>query len=179
MPAEKVVEIISDLREIGIEVILDGGWGIDALLKKQTRPHKDLDFLINKPDVEKLKEYFANRGYAVTDDSQWWHFMLDDGFSVVDVHVIDIDEAGNGVYGPKEMNALFPADGLNGSGEILGLPVNSLTPEYRVKCLTKKFGVVVRTGYSLTEKDYIDVKALCDRFNIQLPEDFIQFAQAR
>ncbi|MGH8515394.1 MAG: nucleotidyltransferase domain-containing protein [Gammaproteobacteria bacterium] len=31
-----------------------GGWGIDALLGAQTRPHKDLDLLIRLEDVAKV-----------------------------------------------------------------------------------------------------------------------------
>ena len=41
MRAEDVVELYALLLEQGVQVWVDGGWGIDALLTEQTRPHKD------------------------------------------------------------------------------------------------------------------------------------------
>jgi lincosamide nucleotidyltransferase A/C/D/E len=38
-----VIEIADLLQTSGIEVWLDGGWGVDALLGEQTRPRKDVD----------------------------------------------------------------------------------------------------------------------------------------
>ncbi len=34
--------------ELGITVWMDGGWGVDALLGTQTRPHRDLDIVIRQ-----------------------------------------------------------------------------------------------------------------------------------
>jgi len=36
---------------LGIRVWIDGGWGVDALLAEQTRPHEDLDIVIPEGDV--------------------------------------------------------------------------------------------------------------------------------
>ena len=43
MTAKDVIEIVNLLNQNDIEVIIDGGWGVDALLEKQTRTHADLD----------------------------------------------------------------------------------------------------------------------------------------
>jgi lincosamide nucleotidyltransferase A/C/D/E len=40
--ATDVAEIVEWLRTAGVEVWLDGGWGVDALIGEQTREHKDL-----------------------------------------------------------------------------------------------------------------------------------------
>ena len=42
-----VVEIIGNLQQAGIDVWLDGGWGVDALIRKQTRQHEDLDVVVD------------------------------------------------------------------------------------------------------------------------------------
>ena len=40
------IEIIHWAFDHGISVWLDGGWGVDALLGRQTRPHNDIDLFI-------------------------------------------------------------------------------------------------------------------------------------
>ena len=42
-----VVEILSDLRAAGCRVWVAGGWGVDALVGRQTRPHRDLDLAVD------------------------------------------------------------------------------------------------------------------------------------
>lgn len=48
-PAE-VIEALEVLAAGRIAVWLDGGWGVHALLGEQTRPHRDLDLVISRPD---------------------------------------------------------------------------------------------------------------------------------
>ena len=46
MPADEVVSIVDMLEGQGLQVWLDGGWGVDALVGRQTRKHEDLDIAI-------------------------------------------------------------------------------------------------------------------------------------
>lgn len=46
MHAQDVIDIVTRLDAANIAVWLDGGWGVDALIGKQTRPHDDLDVVI-------------------------------------------------------------------------------------------------------------------------------------
>jgi lincosamide nucleotidyltransferase A/C/D/E len=39
--AADVVEILGWLGAVSVDVWLDGGWGVDALVGEQTREHKD------------------------------------------------------------------------------------------------------------------------------------------
>ena len=43
MDAPSVIRIVDRLERDDIDVWLDGGWGVDALLGKETREHDDLD----------------------------------------------------------------------------------------------------------------------------------------
>ncbi len=38
--------------------------------------------------------------------------------------------------------------------------------------------VKFHTGYNLDESDYLDVKALCQRFGIEMPQEYGQFESA-
>ena len=42
-PASQVLKLCRDLHAHSIEIWIDGGWGVDALLGTQTRPHSDVD----------------------------------------------------------------------------------------------------------------------------------------
>ena len=44
------------LENLGINIWIDGGWSVDALLGEQTRHHEDLDIVIQQKDVLKLRE---------------------------------------------------------------------------------------------------------------------------
>lgn len=58
MHAEDVI-MLTLLLEQGVQIWLDGGWGIDALLQQQTRPHKDLDVLVQLADLGKMTALFS------------------------------------------------------------------------------------------------------------------------
>jgi hypothetical protein len=47
MTSADVIDIYSTLGGLGIKIWIDGGWGVDALLGRQTRPHKDLDIALD------------------------------------------------------------------------------------------------------------------------------------
>ena len=55
MTSIDVIDFYTTLENSGIEMWVDGGWGVDALLGEQTRPHKDLDITIQQKDVPKLR----------------------------------------------------------------------------------------------------------------------------
>jgi aminoglycoside-2''-adenylyltransferase len=54
MTSPAVRSILHELGRAGIEVWLDGGWGVDALLGRQTRPHAGLDIIVRVADLRKL-----------------------------------------------------------------------------------------------------------------------------
>ncbi|MGZ4382041.1 MAG: nucleotidyltransferase domain-containing protein, partial [Gaiellaceae bacterium] len=43
MRATDVLEVLAALGEAGVRASLEGGWGVDALVGRQTREHEDLD----------------------------------------------------------------------------------------------------------------------------------------
>src|SRR3990167_9993219 len=98
--SKDVLDLYLHLDDLGIKIWLDGGWGVDALLSKQTRLHSDLDIIVQQQDVFKLREFLGSLGYQNIErnDTSDWNFVLgnDKGYEV-DVHVIIFDDHGNGI----------------------------------------------------------------------------------
>jgi lincosamide nucleotidyltransferase A/C/D/E len=164
--AQSVVDLYRLSNSNGIEIWIDGGWGVDALLGEQTRPHDDLDIAIQEKDLPGLHALLGPRGYrnVPRDDTSAWNFVLgDEKGHLVDVHVIVFDQDGNGIYGPPENGLMYPAASLTGKGKILGRAVNCISAEYAVK---------FHTTYTPDDNDIKDVSALCDRFGIDYPEEY-------
>ena len=166
MQESDVLEFCLSMENSGITVWIDGGWGVDALLGEQTRPHKDLDIAIQGKDVALLREELRAKGYhdIRLEIARPHNFVLGDGNGhEVDVHVIVLDAQGNGIYGPPGNGEMYPAASLNGMGTIAGHPVKCISPAWAIK---------FHSGYRLQEKDFKDVSALCEKFGVKLPEEY-------
>jgi len=164
MTANDVAEIIQLFEQNHIDFYVDGGWGVDALLGEQTRPHSDLDIAVQHKDVAQIRALLEARGYKdVPRDDTWeCNFVLgDEQGRQIDIHSYTFDAAGNNVYG-----VAYPFDSLTGTGWVNGHLVKCISPEWMVK---------FHTGYELDENDYRDVKALCQRFEIKMPVEYEAF----
>lgn len=169
MKAQEVLGLYNSLEKLGVQIWLDGGWGVDALLEKQTRLHKDLDIVIQERDVPKLRQLLEGNGYKEIklEIARPHNFVLaDDQGHEIDVHVIVLDHQGNGIYGPPEKGEMYPAASLTGTGSIDGQMVKCISPEWTIK---------FHSGYELKEKDFKDVSALCEKFGIELPEEYKRY----
>ncbi len=168
MTDSDVIEFIQLLRENRIEICIDGGWGVDALMGEQTRRHADLDIAVQHWDVPKIRSLLEATGYhdVYRDDTRDCNFVLgDDEGHLIDVHSYEFDSEGNLIYG-----LAYPPDSLNGNGVINGHAVRCITPEWMVK---------FHSGYQLDEHDYHDVKLLCQKFGFELPGEVVEFASNR
>lgn len=164
MKAAKVIELLKLFAENDIDAVVDGGWGVDALLGEQTREHEDLDIAISHKDVPKLREILSEQGFSEIPRDDTWecNFVLNDALgNSVDVHSYVFDENGNNIFG-----VAYLPEHLTGKGAING---------YQVKCVPPEWAVKFHTGYNLDENDYLDVKAVCERFSIPLPDEYKKF----
>ena len=144
---------------------MDGGWGVDALLGEETRPHADLDLALSKADLGRALSALAEAGFATNDEATPGlpaRFVLREGDGrQVDLHPLAFDEHGNGWQElGEEAWGLYPADGLTGSGLIGGLEVRCLTPELQLRH---------HMGWSLTGTARADLARLGERFGVPLP----------
>jgi lincosamide nucleotidyltransferase A/C/D/E len=163
MEAAEVVRLLDLLEAAGVAVWLDGGWGVDALLERQTRDHDDLDLVAELADAARLTEILEGAGYELVAGGSPKSFVLvDRDGRQVDVHPVVTDAArGGGVYVMDDGREwVYPAAGFDGSGRVAGRAVRCLSPEVQV---------LVHDGYELTEKDYRELDLLHERFGVELP----------
>ena len=163
MNAGALVDLLQLFESAGIEVWLDGGWAVDAVLGTQTRPHQDLDIILRAADLAGLREILSKRGFEIQKGGTESNFVLADRSGLeVDVHVIVFDRDGNGVYRMQNgSDWIFPATGFSGRGVVEGFSVRCLSPEIQVLCHAH--------GYVPTEKDLRDMELLHARFGVELP----------
>lgn len=159
MQERDVVDLYTELERNGITVWIDGGWCVDALLGRQTREHPDLDIAVDRRDVQALASYLTTHSYTPLPkaDSSEWNFAARSATGrEIDIHVFEYDECGNNVYGIE-----YPHGSLNGQGEIGGVAVRCISPEWMFK---------FKTAYAPHEKDLQDVRELAQRYGYAIPD---------
>jgi lincosamide nucleotidyltransferase A/C/D/E len=165
MAAEHVVQLLDRLEQAGIDVWLDGGWGVDALLNEQTREHDDLDLVVSRSDARRLIDTLAHDGYDHVAGALSTNFvLLDDVGRQVDVHPVAFNDVGDGIYRMENgEDWIYPASGFGGEGRVRDRDVPCLTAETQVLC---------HTGYELHDSDYHDMYALHERFGVALLPEY-------
>ena len=158
MTRQDAIEIYLLLATRGINVWIDGGFCVDALVGRATREHGDLDIAVERQDADTLCAVLANEGFSklAREDSSPWSFVLSDGRRNVDVHVFAYDASGKNIYGIE-----YPFGSLTGTGELDGVKVTCVAPEWMLR---------FKTAYAPTAKDIADVTALAQRFGFAIPE---------
>lgn len=169
--AEDVISIYQSLSDNSIQVWLTGGWGIDALLQEQTRPHKDLDVIVLVDDVVRMRDLLGRDGYGLKElwsENSWvvdshgaeipTAFVLQHSEGrEIDVHAMRLDDRGNGLPAWAAEGLVFRGEDLAGEGVITGLAVRCISPEMQVLC---------HTGYDLPHEQLRDLELLQDRFGV-------------
>jgi lincosamide nucleotidyltransferase A/C/D/E len=153
------------LEQYHICYFVMGGWGVDALLGRETRPHKDLDLLVLLGDLPQLWQVFHEHGFTqqyVWRENRWlekegdrWPtaFVVADGAGrELDIHVIDVGPDGAIIqhYDPPWP---FPASiaSSTAQGSITGAAV---------PCVSKEMQLAMHTGYPLPEGHRRDLELL-------------------
>jgi lincosamide nucleotidyltransferase A/C/D/E len=162
MTEDDVTLILDRLGGAGIDVWLDGGWAVDALLEDQTRAHEDLDLIVQVSDVPAMRVTLAGDGFGLDRGETYSNFVLRDRLErEIDVHPVVFDAHGNGHY-TMESGAdwAYPADGFRGKGRVAGQEVRCLTADVQMLCHA--------TGYTPGETDIHDMRLLNVRLGTPL-----------
>lgn len=162
LSAHDAIALCGLLEQHSIRFWVMGGWGVDALLHCETRPHKDLDILAALGDLPMLWKALDEHGFTlqyVWAENRWvegetglWPtaFVAADAHGrELDVHVIDLgsDDAIIQLY-----NNPWPfPDAITGQGSIAGATVT---------CVSRETQLAMHTGYALPDGQLRDLHLL-------------------
>lgn len=165
MSGNDVLEILKILNSAAIDVWIDGGWGIDALVTRQTRVHSDLDVVAPLNKVDELKEVLGKIGFSVCEDELPARLVMkDDTHRQIDFHTVTFDEESGGIQKLQDGTSYrYPPEGFNAIGVINGKKVKCVTPEVQAEC---------HYGYQPDDNDKHDMKLLHEYFGIPLTEPY-------
>ena len=163
LSVEQAQAVYELLDRSGVRCWVMGGWGVDALLGRVTREHKDLDLLVLITDLPCYTDIVQQHGFErklewsesqpIEVDALDFDSALVDAHPdgrEIDVHVIDIDP--QGVVTQFHTDAWpLPRNAISGSGTIEGATV---------RCVTRAAQIAMHSGYDLPDKHREDVRLL-------------------
>jgi lincosamide nucleotidyltransferase A/C/D/E len=160
MDAQEVLRVLHALDVAGVRVGVTGGWGIDALLRRQTREHGDVDLGIPSDSVNGAIAALLAVGYTIDSDERPARVVLTNADGQVDLHPIVMLLSGAGVQtGFDGQTFEYPPGSLEAEGEIGGRIVRCGSPELQV---------TFHRGYEPREHDRHDMAALAEAFDLSL-----------
>jgi lincosamide nucleotidyltransferase A/C/D/E len=152
MAVDEVVRVLDTLTAAGCRTWVAGGWGVDALAGRQTRPHRDLDLLVEAARLDDALAALAGLGYRVETD--WLPIRIEvaaPGERWVDLHPVVFDDEGHGVQaGPDGTTFEYPAACL----------VTGSLDGRAVACLSVDRQIEAHTGFEPRDADRADLALL-------------------
>ncbi|MFF3562361.1 nucleotidyltransferase domain-containing protein [Streptomyces sp. NPDC002574] len=159
MTAPDVLSVITVLRRAETDVWIGGGWGIDALVGEQTRPHRDLDLMHRVEQEPAVVAALADAGFAETLDWRPVRFVVTDPHGrEIDLHPLSFAADGSAVQASLDPEHPFryPAASFT-TGTIGGTAVPCLSAEQQVH---------FHQGYEPAGRDRHDMARLRRAFGI-------------
>ncbi|MFH8462693.1 nucleotidyltransferase domain-containing protein [Streptomyces sp. NPDC017991] len=159
MTADDVLSVLAVLREAAVDVWVGGGWGVDALVGEETRPHRDLDLMHRKDQEQTVVAALAGAGFAETVDWRPVRFVVTDPHGrEIDLHPLAFASDGSAVQASPDPHRpfVYPAPCFVG-GTIRGTAV---------PCLSADQQVYFHQGYEPTDRDRHDMAQLRRVFGV-------------
>ena len=151
MDLNEVERVLDRLDEDAIRYWVLGGWGVDALVGRQSRKHRDLDLGIDEAQWDPGLSALAALGYTVGTD--WWPIRveLSAPHGWADLHPVRFDQSGDGVQaGPDGTTFDYPKEHL-----AVGLLDGRVVP-----CVSAAWQLGVHSGYEPRPQDLHDLAIL-------------------
>ncbi|HWJ41908.1 MAG TPA: hypothetical protein VNR67_00575 [Solirubrobacterales bacterium] len=126
--ATRVSTALEALDEVGIEAVLIGGWGVDALVGEQLRGHSDLDLIVDEHELGRAVAVLGELGFRPWNrDSDpgpigslpvaFAQTLRDRALRVVELHGVDL----------RQVDAA--------AGTIAGKPVACLSADHQLEAV--------------------------------------------
>ena len=150
--ARQALLVLDALAAAGCRSWVGGGWGVDALVGRQTRAHRDLDLALDADGLDAGLKALARLGYSVETD--WLPVRVEvycPGHGWVDIHPVVFDDTGAGVQSGFD-------------GEVFDYPPACFTEgrigDRLVPCLSVEWQLQFHKGYELRPVDHHDLALL-------------------
>jgi lincosamide nucleotidyltransferase A/C/D/E len=159
--AAEALHVLDALDAAGVRAGITGGWGVDALLRRETRSHDDVDLGVASELVQVAIDALRPLGYAVVADERPARVILRSDVGQVDLHPILWAADGTGVQTGLDGERFdYPAGSLEADGKIAGRTVRCGTPELQI---------AFHSHYEPRDRDRRDMAALAAEFDLSLP----------
>ncbi|MFJ9061355.1 nucleotidyltransferase domain-containing protein [Streptomyces sp. NPDC102409] len=159
MSRNDVLSILALLRAAGTDVVVAGGWGVDALLGEETREHRDLDLLHVREQEPAVVAALESAGYTETLDWRPARFVLSHPSGLeIDLHPLEFAADGSAVQSSPDPAEPFryPADCF----------VTGTVGTTTVRCISAEQQALFHQGYEPAERDVADMRRLREKFGL-------------
>jgi lincosamide nucleotidyltransferase A/C/D/E len=151
MTPERALDLLDLLAGKGVDVWVDGGWAVDALVGRQTREHGDLDLGVVRPQLDAAVEVLGSVGYELT-DARYVEVTVQ--LTHTEGHRVDLHPS-----------TPLPGDGteqvdFDGNTYYIPPPVEGRIAGRVVRCLPLDIQLHTHKGYELRAKDRHDLELL-------------------
>jgi lincosamide nucleotidyltransferase A/C/D/E len=146
------LEVLAALGDQGCPAWVGGGWGVDALVGHQTRPHRDVDLAMDARGERATLDALGRLGYQVQTDWRPVRVELSrPGIGWVDLHPVIFDDTGHGRQHDLDDGWFdYPAGCLT-IGHLDGHPIPCLSIDQQIR---------FHTGYPPRDVDRHDLALL-------------------
>jgi len=163
--ATDVLAVLDRLQETGLWFVLAGGWGVDALVGRQTRDHGDIDLCVRRDQLPAVIDALGPLDFALSVDQSPARVELRRaGRGSVDLHLLEIDPEGGCRQTFLDGSVFdYPPGDLAGKGEVVGRQLNCLTTAHQVRC---------HLGYEPGDNSYWNMALLHRQFGVALASPY-------
>lgn len=155
--------IITLLEEADIDdIMIGGGWGIDAIVGFNTRKHNDIDIVVEQKYHQAACEALAAGGFELLPNNGRPNFVqmwANQEGELVDLYTFVFNAKGEYVMGEE----IYPVDMFDCGGFIGGKVVRCTQPQYQLR---------YHCGYVRRAEDAFDVHTLCSHLDLPYPDDY-------
>lgn len=168
MTAEAVLQVLELLERAGVRVSVDGGWGVDALLGRQTRSHADLDLVVAAGDLAIVHARLSGAGFVVVRD--WLPTAL--AYTHADGREVDLHPIASTLDGGGDQDLTRAGLGDDGPLFQYGPPVHGCIARTQVWCVDGATQLRAHCGYVPEVNDRADVAALAAHLHVDPPQPY-------
>lgn len=147
---DELINVYNLIVSTKIRFWLDGGWGVDVLLGKQTRAHRDIDIDFDSAYTCELLAALTNAGYTIASDEMPVRMELHHPeWGYLDIHPFIVANDGSAKQAKHEGGWYEFEPDYFGSAIFEG---------ERIPCISAKGQKVFHTGYEHRDVDIHDLE---------------------